>query len=154
MTRKTKQDHYFTTRLGVILLIFLTFLVFMGDVDQDKTKLIRPEFRVEVKAYEPKTIPEMIVYYSDKYKVNPMLTECILFHESGFRPQAVGDSGKAVGIAQFHYPTWKMFRNKMGLSEVDLRTNPEESIRTLCWALSEGYANHWSPYKNGVCQLK
>lgn len=114
-----------------------------------RTEEFKRTIKVEAKE---KTIPEMIVEYSDKYQVNPMLIECILFNESGFNPEAVGDSGKAVGISQFHYPTWKSFRQKMGESTQDLRKSPEEAIKTLSWAISQGLKYHWSPVKNGVCQ--
>lgn len=30
----------------------------------------------------------------------------VMFCESSFRPDAIGDGGRAVGIAQFHAPTW------------------------------------------------
>jgi soluble lytic murein transglycosylase-like protein len=103
-------------------------------------------------ANEKKTTEELINEYSEKYQVRADLVRCIIFNESGFRATAVGDSGKAVGLAQFHLGTWQSFRKQMGESQEDLRKDPEESIKTLVWALSQGYNNHWTPCKKGICQ--
>lgn len=94
----------------------------------------------------------LIKKWASFYKVDEDLVGCIVQEESRGNPLAVGDSGKAVGVAQFHLPTWKMFREKMGLSTIDQRNNANEAIRTLTWALSNGYGYHWTPYKDGRCR--
>jgi len=37
------------------------------------------------------------------------LLRCIAFKESSYNQYAVGDSGRAYGILQFHYPTFKRY---------------------------------------------
>jgi len=94
-----------------------------------------------------KTPRALIVQFSYLYGVPENLALCIAKNESGFNPEAVGDHGKAVGLFQFWAGTWTMFRKKMGLSPVDLRTDPLESTRTAMWAIANGYGKHWSTYR-------
>ena len=114
-----------------------------------RTQETRRSIKVEAKE---KTTEELIDEYSQKYQVNKDFITCILFNESHFKSSAVGDNGKAVGMAQFHLPTWISFRSKMGESVKDLRSDPEQAVKTLCWAVSQGLKYHWSPVKNGRCQ--
>ncbi len=151
---KQNDDIYFTARLGVLFGLILLVFIFLGSIarNEPKPELIRPQIEVQAQEVKEKiiikqTIPEMIINYSEEYKVDPMLVSCILFNESSYNPEAIGDSGKAKGIAQFHLNTFKTFRKLMGMSQKDLRLNPEESIRTLCWALSTGRGYHWSVYE-------
>ncbi len=158
---KNETDIYFTARLGIILLLIFIFLNFLGQIKRTEPRQIISPVPI-VKAQElqpevlpaptpikeqPKTIPEMIINYSEEYKVDPLLVSCILFNESSYNPNATGDSGKAKGISQFHLATFKNFRRLMGKSQEDLRLNPEASIETLCWALSTGRGYHWSVFK-------
>lgn len=50
-----------------------------------------------------------IVISSAKYGVDENLITKIVQCESGFNMFAVGDSGKAASVAQFHYPTFKRY---------------------------------------------
>lgn len=102
---------------------------------------------------EPKTTEEELVYfYSEKYGVNPQLVFCVIEKESSWNTFAVGDSGKAKGLAQFWLNTYQWFRRAMGLSQKDERTDKAEAIKTLCYALSIGRGNEWTPVKTGVCK--
>jgi hypothetical protein len=76
--------------------------------------------------------------------INPDYCFCIAFRESGFRENAIGDSGLARGIFQFHLPTWQSFRKQMGESTKDTRISAYDSIQTFAWALSKGYDAHWT----------
>lgn len=156
------------TTLGIISIIILLTLFLTGgkhDVTENSSLDIShidfppPVLEREEKEviegrvqFDSSTDSELVHYYSARYGVEPYLVACILEKESNFNPQAIGDNGKAVGMAQFHLGTFKMFRKKMGLSQEDLRTDKAESIKVLCWALSRGYGSHWTPYKKGVCR--
>jgi len=84
--KRKKQDHYFTTRLGVIFLMTFTFLVFMGDIAQRKDELIVPYFvPVIAEAVEPTPTPTEkdlilneinLVFGKDAARGLNMLLEC------------------------------------------------------------------------------
>ena len=71
---------------------------------------------------------------------------CIVEHESKFDIVARGDGGKAVGLWQWHEPSWKHVREKMGAdTSPALRADPVESTRTALFAMSElGLYRWWS----------
>lgn len=48
-------------------------------------------------------------YVAVQYGLEEELLIRTLECESNFRYNAVGDNGKAVGVAQFHFPTWAMY---------------------------------------------
>ena len=111
-----------------------------------------PVIRTEVHAVEvyPETIDQMISDASQEFQIEKFRLHCILYHESRYNPEAIGDSGKAVGIAQFWSATWKGFRKLMN-EEVGVRTDARESIRTLAWALADGRGGNWTPVLDGRC---
>ena len=91
--------------------------------------------------------PQLIHYiekYAEEYDVPVRYLVCLAREESRFDPQAVGDSGRAVGPFQYWLTTWQMFRRQMGLSTEDLRGCEEEATRTTAWAISQGLDRHWS----------
>jgi hypothetical protein len=91
--------------------------------------------------------PQLINYiekYAEEYGVSVRYLTCIAREESRFNSEAVGDSGKARGVYQFHLGTWQSFRRQMGLSTEDLRTDEEEATRTTAWAISKNLDGHWS----------
>lgn len=71
---------------------------------------------------------------------------CIVEHESKFDIVARGDGGKALGLWQWHKPSWKHVREKMGAdTSPALRADPVESTRTALFAMSElGLYRWWS----------
>ena len=109
-----------------------------------------PIREAEVKEKANGLIQRKIDKYAIAYEVDPKLVDCILFHESTYRFDAIGDNGKAVGCAQFHLSTWQWFRSMMGKPIADTRTNPDDAIETLAWGLANGYENHWTALK--FCQ--
>ncbi len=96
------------------------------------------------------TEAELIKFYSEEYQVNQALVTCIIKKESTFNPKAVGDSGKAIGYAQFWHETWIRMRKQMGLETTDLRTDKAEAIKTLCWGLANGRGKEWSTFKKCI----
>lgn len=120
----------------------------------------------KVKAVEPiveapkikNTIPpnphqRAVDQYANQYGVSSELMNCILFKESSFNPSAKNKHSSATGMAQFIKSTWTSFRTRMGEdANLDLRLDARESIKTLAWALSKGYKNHWQVVTNGSCK--
>ena len=104
----------------------------------------------EIKVEE--TIDELILYYSDKFGVDADYIRCIVWFESRNDAEAVGDSGKAVGLCQFHLGTFLGFRKQMGLSQEDLRRDKAESVKVLAWAIQKNYDHHWSVVNRGLCR--
>lgn len=87
----------------------------------------------------------LIQQYAEKYRVESHLVSCIIRKESTYNPNAKNPKSSASGLAQFTNRTWVWMRNLMGEDpNLDLRFNPEESIKTLSWALSNNYHSHWS----------
>lgn len=78
--------------------------------------------------------------------VDPRAANCVCYHESEFRVDVVGDQGRAVGLWQWHLPSWKAARRMMGLPETDLRHDATESTRTALWAMANGYEHWWSTW--------
>ena len=91
--------------------------------------------------------------YAKQYGVSSELMNCILFKESSYNAGAKNKTSSATGMAQFIKSTWVSFRTRMGEdTSLDLRLDPRESIKTLAWALSKGYKNHWQVVTNGSCK--
>lgn len=91
--------------------------------------------------------------YAKEYSVSPELMNCILFKESSYNPSAKNKNSSATGMAQFIKGTWTSFRTRMGEDpNLDLRLDARESIKTLAWALSKGYAHHWEVVNNNSCK--
>ena len=52
--KEQNEDYLYTTRIGIITILVLLFMVFMGGVKENEPELIRPIYKVEeVQAEEP-----------------------------------------------------------------------------------------------------
>ena len=88
--------------------------------------------------------------YANHYSVDKSLLWKIAACETGFRANAVSRNGFYVGMFQFGRATWIANRYLMGMdTNPNLRTNPEESIRTAAFVLSTRGENPWP-----VCSRK
>uniref|UniRef100_A0A6M3JN77 Transglycosylase SLT domain-containing protein n=1 Tax=viral metagenome TaxID=1070528 RepID=A0A6M3JN77_9ZZZZ len=75
-----------------------------------------------------------------------ILADKIIQCESGGDNNAVGDNGKARGIAQFHRPTFDWLCR---LSGKDLNYyNAQDQRELLVWALENGRGYLWSCFRN------
>jgi cell division protein FtsB len=92
----------------------------------------------------PDNVKQTIKKYSSIYGVDQLLVQCIVANESSGRAEAVGDSGLAVGVSQYHLATFLGHRKQMGLSQEDLRTDIEASIQAMCWSISNGGIGNWT----------
>jgi hypothetical protein len=82
--------------------------------------------------------------------VDPCLAQEIVYLESSWDPQAVGDDGLAVGLWQIHPESWRILCREMGAEEwadnLGLRTDPWTSSLVACWGLANGFEQWWSTY--------
>lgn len=87
-----------------------------------------------------------ILLAAKMYGVSPEYMLCVASYESDFRPAAVGDNGKAVGLYQWHKPSWEYVRGKMGEDpDPELREGPTEAAQTAAYAMGElGLYRWWS----------
>lgn len=93
--------------------------------------------------YELPNYDNLIYIYAKKYNVNPNLLREMAYCESSFNPRA--KNGIYQGLYQFSPTTWRSNRKAMGLnSDPDLRTNPEEMIKTTAFKINhDGNVNAW-----------
>lgn len=88
-------------------------------------------------------IKAIVAKYASVYEVDQSLMECMVNWESGGNSNAISPSGEYVGVAQYCLSTFLAHRRYLGLSEEDLRTNPDASIQLLAAALARGEGGHW-----------
>jgi len=93
-------------------------------------------------AESPTDISSLFDKYSGEYSIDSSLLKKIAQCESGFNPEA--QNGDYRGMFQFASSTWVSVRTLMGHdSHTDLRTNPEEAIKTAAFMISRGQQNAW-----------
>lgn len=98
------------------------------------------------------TITSTINKWADHYGVSRALAHCVALNESTYNPLAVGDSGKAHGMWQWHLTSYQFMRGKMGLDTADRRFDPEDSTQTAMYAIANGYSRWWTPVLDGRCR--
>lgn len=78
------------------------------------------------------------------YAVDPELAKRVVTLECpSWNPQEEGDGGAAVGLWQWHLPSWQLVRQHMGASPEDLRADPLESTHTAMYAWTVMDLHHW-----------
>jgi len=116
---------------------------------EEQAKFAHQQWILENRQMAEKKLPEevkcLISKYADTYGVKDIrFMQCIVFKESGGRDEAVGDSGKAIGVAQYHLATFLGHRKQMGLTQVDLRKDTEASIQAMMFSVGRGGVGNWS----------
>ncbi len=91
---------------------------------------------------KPPTVQESISTYATQYGISPSKLLLIAKCESGFRQDAIGDKGLAIGIFQFHQTTWDMFSLKMG-EHLDIHSYADQA-KLAAWAFANNLSTHWS----------
>jgi len=90
----------------------------------------------------PKDLDDLFTKYSNEYSVGKELLKRIAKCESSLNPNAA--TNLYAGLFQFAEPIWVQTRNLLGLNpDVNLRFNPEESIRTAAFMISQGHLGIW-----------
>ncbi len=82
--------------------------------------------------------------YTKQYSVDTVLFKKVMFCESSNNPNAIGDSGLARNVMQFHRPTFNTYANLMG-EELDYNSYHDQ-IKLAAWMWSKGLQYHWSCY--------
>jgi hypothetical protein len=82
-------------------------------------------------------IKEAINFVANKYGLNSKGLYGLIQCESSLNPYAVGDSGKARNLAQFHKPTFNHFCK----GEYD---NAKDQLICLAQMLKDGLGSHWT----------
>ena len=74
------------------------------------------------------------------------LIQCLIRYESSGNQDAIGDNGRAIGVLQFHKPTFDAYSQRYGL-KLD-RYNENDQIRLARLMLKENINNlrHWTVY--------
>lgn len=91
------------------------------------------------------TIEQQITYFSELYRADTDIVEKVIQCESRGKVDAVGDSGRSIGIAQFQKPTFKMLSDKLG-EELDFNSSHDQ-IKLLSWSIANGYGKNWTAYR-------
>ena len=129
-------------------------LVLMSSLIGFPTQLIAQPLEI----VNPKTIPQLISYYSEKYNVseelmtdmiacetsntnNPSIQSNIRYNFSDSKRGIVkGEREKSFGLAQIHLPDHPEVTYEQA-------TNADFAIQFMAREISEGHANIWSCYK-------
>lgn len=91
----------------------------------------------------PTEISEIVAAAARRHGVDVAFALRIVWCESRFDPNAVGDHGAAVGAWQFHLPTWAANARRLGI-EGDFRRDPYLSSEVASWMLARGQAHQWT----------
>lgn len=97
--------------------------------------------------YTPKELAE---HYTTISQGEAKYTSAVIRCESQYNPKARGDSGRALGVGQFHKPTFERLSKLMG-EELDYNSYYDQT-KLLAWSLDNGYGANWTAYraiKNG-----
>lgn len=87
--------------------------------------------------------PQMITFWAGHYEIDPEYAICIAVAESSLDPNIPGDDGKAVGLYQWHLPSWEYVRERMGEPLDDLRIDSWEATRTAMYAMGKLDLGRW-----------
>jgi hypothetical protein len=90
-------------------------------------------------------IKSAIVYIADNMGLNRTQMYQTLVCESNLKYNAVGDNGRAFGVAQFHKATWDLFNKKRGTHLNYYST--KDQILMMGWAFKNDLQRNWSCWK-------
>ncbi len=100
----------------------------------------------------PEPVKETIltpVQYADKYamqySVDANLFKKVMYCESSNNPKAIGDSGLARNVMQFHQATFNAYAKLMG-QELDYNSYHDQ-IKLATWMWSKNLQYHWTCFK-------
>lgn len=95
-----------------------------------------------VYAKELTTPEELIQHFAQFYGADEALLLKVAYCESRLNYKARGDGGYAVGIFQFHQPTWDRFSKDLG-EELNIQSSYDQA-KLASWAFSRGLQFHWT----------
>jgi len=142
----------------VILMLFFLFSPLITNAEENYVYWVSyftvPIEKVVPKAYAESLSPKEIVKNYVDVLINQYDLDSKMFHfviegESGYNPNARGDTGKAVGPAQFHYETFYRMRKKAGMLTA-IRTNWQDNLDVAGWIFGNGTEaerNEWTCHR-------
>ena len=89
------------------------------------------------------TVQETIIAAAQEFGVSPSTMLRVAFCESTFRTWVYGDQGRALGLFQFHLPTWLANAKRLGYT-TDMRDDPVASSRVAAEMFSRGQQGQWT----------
>ena len=119
----------------ILLCVIVSLLAFSTKVIAEPVEIKTPNL----------TIEQQITYFSELYGADTDIVEKVIQCESRGKVDAVGDSGRSIGIAQFQKPTFKMLSDKLG-EELDFNSSHDQ-IKLLSWSIANGYGKNWTAYR-------
>jgi len=88
----------------------------------------------------------LVLSISLRYGLDPAYSACIVEHESSWRADAVGRAGE-IGLTQIMPSTGEWFAEMAGIEWCeDSLYDPEYNLELFAWAVTNGYAEHWSTH--------
>lgn len=89
---------------------------------------------------ESLTVEQKISKYADQYGVSEEVMKGVIKCESGFNPNALGDSGRSRGLVQIHAPSHPTITDEQAYDE-------DFAIEFLAKNLKEGKGSMWTCYR-------
>lgn len=141
--------HTTLTIFFVIIAIVIAYVsIAFGDVNKDilTTQTVEAVEEAPIKEVEAILSP---VQYADKYAaqygIDPVVFKKVMWCESSNDPNAVGDSGKARNVLQFHKDTFDTYSKQIadGLNYDSYK----DQIQVGAYMFSIGQARHWTAYR-------
>lgn len=117
-------------KILIILLIGCFILFIISAVILSRTRIVNLDFNRALNKPPLKAI-----------EITPQVY-AVISCESQWVETAVGDGGKAYGLAQFHKPTWEWLCKLSG-KNLDYY-NPQHQIELLSWALENNRSYLWT----------
>lgn len=128
--------------IGVFLLIIITGVVQAKQIATQKVSAVQ-------ETVEPEPAPLSPIEYADKYAtqygIDLALFKKVMWCESNNEPTAVGDSGKARNVLQFHKGTFIDYSKKLG-KDMDYNSYKDQT-ELGAYMFSIGQARHWTSYR-------
>lgn len=90
-----------------------------------------------------------------EFDLPPEAVYSLILAESQGDPNAIGDHGKAIGLAQFHQSTFTWLAEKYELPAMwpDDALDAANAVRVLCAALADGRGHLWHGWRRMSFQL-
>lgn len=125
--------------MRVLKSLFLA-LAFISQVSVYASYAPTPSVEPKIAPRTCETVQECIIHYSDKYDVSASLMAKVMWCESRYNPNAVGDNGTSFGISQIHLPAHPTVTKEQA-------TDIEFATEFMAKAFANGDEWMWSCYR-------
>ena len=134
-------------KIGKIFLSLCVAFILSGRVNitiAEAPRIPPSQLNRQEKKIVKNDIPDEIDQLCKEYNFNyPTLMKKLAWAESRYgQDKRCGDGGKACGLYQWHYSTWKEFQKKFNRYDLDWNNNRDQIVMTIL-ALKHGYWYRW-----------